>query len=152
MARLLSERGSKSGKISHSKQLLRVEETRRDFGRRISASASARPQTAPAAELHALILIFGAVVVGFETSNQEAKTSKRGGQAEVFQPDWARVVGRGRGAEDRQECPRRRDPLSTDRSLIKPYGRYPRGTRTSLRSVRALMDLCGKYCFVFFCN
>lgn len=94
MPRLLSERGTKSGKISHSKQLLRAEETRGDFGRRISASASAsaRPQTAPAAELHALILIFGCsavvvVVVGFETPNQEAKTSKRGGQAEVFQPD-----------------------------------------------------------------
>lgn len=90
-------------------------------------------------------------VFGSRSESQRRGEEGRGG-AEVSQPDWARVVGRGRGAEDRQECPRSRDPLSTDRSLTKPYGRYLRGTRTSLRSVRALTDLCGKYDFVFLCS
>lgn len=118
-------------------------------------SVSARPETAPAAEIHALILISGAFVVvvvvvlggggGFELSVQEAKSIEEGRGSRSFSAGLRSCCSERKGAEDRQECPRRRDQLSTDRSLIKPYGRYLRGTRTSLRSVRALMDLCGKY-------
>lgn len=43
-----------------------------------------------------------------------------------------------------QECRRRRDPLSTDRSSTKPCGRSPRGTRACLRSAPALTDPYGK--------
>lgn len=85
-----------------------------------------------------------------ESSIQEAKTIEEGRGSRSFSAGRSSCYWRGRGAEDRQECPRSREPLSTDKSLIKPYGRYLRGTRTSLRSVRALMDLYGKYDFVFF--
>ena len=43
-----------------------------------------------------------------------------------------------------QECRRRRDPLSIDRSSTKPCGRSRRGTRTCLQSAPALTDPCGK--------
>lgn len=44
-----------------------------------------------------------------------------------------------------QECPRRRDRLSIDRSSIRPYGRCRSATRTCLPWVLELMDPCGKY-------
>lgn len=43
-----------------------------------------------------------------------------------------------------QECRRRRDPLSTDRSSTKPCGRSPSGTRTYLPSAPVLTDPYGK--------
>ncbi|XP_026790972.2 mitogen-activated protein kinase 14B isoform X2 [Pangasianodon hypophthalmus] len=114
MAGLLIERGTESGKISHSKQL----SPRRDaqqVGRRISASArvsvSARPQTAPAAPIHALILIFGAfVVVGFDSSVQEAKSIGEGRGSRSFSAGlssrcWERKGGRGSAGMSQKERP-----------------------------------------------
>ena len=49
-----------------------------------------------------------------------------------------------RGWLNPQECRRRRDPLSTDRSSTKPYGRSRSGTRTCLQSAPVLTDQCGK--------
>ncbi len=44
-----------------------------------------------------------------------------------------------------QECPRRRDRLSIDRSSIRPYGRCRSATRTCRPWVLELMEPCGKY-------
>lgn len=43
-----------------------------------------------------------------------------------------------------QECRKKRDPLSTDRSLIKPCGKSRSATRTFLQLAPARTDPCGK--------
>lgn len=46
-----------------------------------------------------------------------------------------------------QECPRRRDRISIDRSSIRPYGRFRSGTRVYRPWVLELMDPYGKYLY-----
>lgn len=163
MNRLAFERCTESGRLSNSKQLTLRRGTRGHLAggearsgareKRATTNCTCSRDSCTDSDFWRFVVVVVFILLFLsERSVREAKASggrRRRGSRSFFSRTELALLGEEGGAEDRQECPRRRDPLSTDRSLIKPYGRYLRGTRTSLRSAPARMDLCGKYAFVY---